>query len=155
MKKLKNGLIVLLISCIGMISCNNDDTDNLNIWTGSKIIFTKADGADWTLEENQDRITSNVWITRANTKGIFNIVSETGYGDLSPADTEWSQGTTADIGILTFNTWINTSGNNPTSLLNKDLVLHLITDDIYIDIKFISFSGGGSAGGFAYERSTK
>ena len=135
MKKLKNGLIVLLISFIGMISCNNDVTDNLNIWTGSKIIFTKADGADWTLEENQDRITSNVWITRANTKGIFNIVSETGYG--------------------AFNTWINTSGNNPTSLLNKDLVLHLITDDIYIDIKFISFSGGGSAGGFAYERSTK
>ncbi len=39
--------------------------------------FTKSNNADWTLEANQDRITDNVWITRANNSGIFNIATET------------------------------------------------------------------------------
>ena len=40
-------------------------------WTGPKITFTKADDADWTLEENQDRITDNVWITRGFERKYF------------------------------------------------------------------------------------
>ena len=43
------------------------------IWNGDRFTFQKLNGADWTLEANQDRITDNVWITRANNKGIFNI----------------------------------------------------------------------------------
>ena len=35
--------------------------------------FTKTDYADWTLEGNQDRITDNVWITRQNNRGLYNI----------------------------------------------------------------------------------
>ena len=51
--------------------------------------------ADWTMEANQDRITDNVWLTRANTRGIFNIKTESNYTDnMSPADTEWAFGTT-------------------------------------------------------------
>ena len=34
------------------------------------------------------------------------------------------------------------------------MVVHLITDDIYIDIKLLSWSSGGTGGGFSYERST-
>jgi hypothetical protein len=34
------------------------------------------------------------------------------------------------------------------------MVVHLITDDIYIDIKFLSWTSGGAGGGFSYERST-
>jgi len=59
-----------------------------------------------------------------------------------------------NIGTLIFDTWINTNSNNPTSLLNQDAAIRQISDDIYIDIKFTSFSDGGSAGGFTYERST-
>ena len=33
-------------------------------WTGREITFTKPDGADWQLPENQERITDNVWTTR-------------------------------------------------------------------------------------------
>ena len=33
-------------------------------------------------------------------------------------------------------------------------MLHLITDDIYIDVSFISWTNGGNGGGFSYERST-
>jgi len=127
------------------------------IWTGTTTTFIKTDGSNWTLQANQDRITNNVWITRANNQGIFNIVTEVGYTDFSsPADTEWAIGTTANIGNLTFQNWEDTSGSNPPSLVNQDMVLHLITDDIYIDIKFLSWSSGesGGQGGFSYERST-
>ena len=43
------------------------------IWNGPTTTFTKANNADWTLESNQDRITSAVWITRANNQGIFKV----------------------------------------------------------------------------------
>jgi hypothetical protein len=43
------------------------------IWTGPRIDFSKEAGADWTLPENQDRITDNVWLTRQDTKPLYNI----------------------------------------------------------------------------------
>ena len=125
------------------------------VWTGPKMTFTKANFADFTQPANQDRITSNVWITRSDTMGIFNIATETIYSDFfSPEDTEWAFGTTADTGTVTFAAWENAVNSTPPSMVNQDMVLHLITDDIYIDIKFLSWSGGASGGGFSYERST-
>lgn len=131
------------------------------IWTGSTITYTKENFVDVTLEENQDRLTDNVWITRNNSRGIFNAASETEYSDFSsPADTEWAFGTTADIDGLTFDTWEATINSNPiNNMLDEDMVLHLITDDIYIDIKFTFWQQGlgqgqPGGGGFTYERST-
>jgi len=142
---------------------NSDDIDDTNatlnpntVWQGSKITFTKEDNADWTQEANQDRITDNVWITRADYQGIFNIAVEDYYTfTLSPSDTEWAIGTTADIGSLTFQNWRDTIEHYPPSLVNQDLVVHLITDNIYIDIKFTAWSENDTGGGFSYERSTK
>lgn len=131
---------------------------NLNaqtIWKGPALTFSKENSADWTLEVNQDRITKNVWITRANSQGIFNIASEEYYANFfSPADTEWAYGTTADIGSLAFKNWESLSVSQPSILVNQNLVVHLITDDIYIDIKFTYWQKGGGGGGFTYERST-
>ncbi len=132
--------------------------DGQTVWTGEPITFTKEDFADWNLAENQDRITDNVWITRKNTQGIFNIATEDGFETIvSPADTEWAFGTTSDdLSSLAFDTWENLSLSQPPALLNQDLVLHLITDDIYLDLKFISWTRGneGGGGGFSYVRST-
>jgi hypothetical protein len=145
--------IVILI-VISSLLTNIDKLQAQIIWTGPTITFTKADNVDWTLEENQDRITPNVWITRANTQGIFNIVSETSYTEeFSPADTEWAFGTTIDAGTLEYDPWEETIGT-PPEMMNLDMVLHLITDDIFIDIKFTEWTGGGNGGGFTYERST-
>lgn len=74
---------------------------------------------------------------------------------MSPADTEWAFGTTANIGI-TFNDWETTIASSPPDMVGLNMVLHLITDDIYIDIKFLSWASGksGGYGGFSYERST-
>lgn len=141
-------------------------------WTGPTTTFTKLVNADWTLEENQDRITDDHWITRANNKGLFNIAKETEFegtgagpaffGD-SPADTEWAFGSISDgVNNLTFTTWIVattqfTGGEaDPTSLLDRDMVLHLITPDIYIDIKLTHWGSGQAGGGsFSYDRSTE
>lgn len=125
------------------------------IWDGPTITFTKADEADPTVEANQDRITDNVWITRGNNGGqIFNIKSEnTSDKSASPADTEWALGTTADISSLDFKPF-RAAVDKPQDVVGKDLVLHLITDDVYINVKFTSWTSS-RGGGFSYERSTK
>jgi hypothetical protein len=147
-----------------MISLFNGNEINAQTeWTGPITTFIKANNADWTLEVNQDRITSNVWITRANNQSVFNIAdnTDTTSGDCSfssPFDTEWAFGTIADgVNTLTFGTFLGSNFADcapPSSVINQNAVLHLITDDIYIDIKFLSWSSGDSGGGISYERST-
>jgi len=151
--KLMKGLYIFSIITSLFLSANNLNAQK--IWTGPKITFAKADSADWTLQTNQDRISNNVWITRANTKGIFNIAREITYTAVSsPSDTEWAFGTTAGFDTLKFNNWETTNAGNPPGMVNRDMVLHLITDSIYIDIKFTNWAAGGIGGGFNYERST-
>jgi hypothetical protein len=132
-------------------------------WTGPMITFTKTNNADWTLEQNQDRITDKVWITRGENRGIFNIAVESVGGQSGtgpqPSDTEWAFGSISDgVQNLSFSTWgathSSTTAGNPPSLIGRNMVVHLITDDIYIDIRFLSWSTSGSGGGFSYERSS-
>ena len=133
------------------------------IWTGETMVFTKANFADWTLEENQDRITDNVWITRKDQRAIFNIVLESeslsGCDSTGPAATQWAIGTTAQgVENLTFGTFYDTHGCAPQDILNVDMVLKLVVENVYIDIKFLSWTSGGgggnNGGGFSYIRST-
>jgi hypothetical protein len=122
-------------------------------WDGPTMTFTKADNADPTLEANQDRITSNVWLTRVNSGGqIYNAKTEPSSSkSSSPDDTRWAFGTTSNLGSLTFSTFRGTS--KPKNAVGQNMVLHLVSDDIYIDIKFTSWSSA-KQGGFTYERST-
>lgn len=131
-------------------------------WTGPMITVTKADFADWTLEENQDRITPNVWLTRADSRGIFNIATETEFDNndyTSPAGTQWASGTIADgVASLTFTTW-DISNDESAPQLNQNKVLHLIADDIYIDFVVTAWTSGNGegtppGGGFTYMRSS-
>ena len=124
-------------------------------WNGPTMTFTKTDNADPTLAENQDQITSNVWLTRGNSGGqLYNAKTESDSSkSTSPDDTQWALGTTSNIGTLTFSTFRGTS--KPQDAVGQNMVLHLVTDDIYIDIKITSWtSGRNSGGGFSYERST-
>ena len=116
-----------------------------------EITFSKADGADPALAENQDRITDNVWITRGNGGGqIFNIkLSQSSNKNNSPLDTEWAIGDKDDRNTLTFLPFRQVG--QPKSLINTNLVVHLITDDIYLNVRFTSWSSG-QLGGFAYIR---
>lgn len=123
------------------------------IWDGPLITFAKPSLADWTQPENQDRITENVWLTRANTMGLFNIKTEPFYTQmLSPAGTEWAFGTTADFASLPYTDWETWAGRRPPDTVGRDAVVHLLSEDIYLDLKFTSW--GGSGGTFSYVRST-
>lgn len=139
------------------VTININDVDESTpkvIWTGDVITFSKAEGADPTDEANQDRITDNVWITRDNDGGqIFNIKTETADDkNASPKDTEWAVGTIENIDALSFQPFRDALGK-PKEQVGTDLVVHLITDDIYLSLKITSWDEG-KKGGFAYERSS-
>jgi hypothetical protein len=128
----------------------------LNIWTGPPITFTHAD-----FSSTVDQLTPRVGLTRgANGGGLLN--SGTGGSSLVGL-AEWAVGTTANAGALTYESL--ETGNNggrfpgtvrPPYDCSCDVVLHLIAEDIYIDIRFTSWTTGqdGSGGGFSYVRAT-
>jgi hypothetical protein len=139
------------------------------VWSGLSVEFSKGNDDDETLPENQDRITDNVWLTRDNQAGIFNIRKEAGHDigtHSAPADTEWATDlnnlsteaiTASNWEDLQFEPWIFAYGgpgtqNLPTVLVGRDAVVHLITDDVYLDLRFTAWNQG--AGGFAYQRAT-
>src|SRR5579884_3421540 len=72
------------------------------IWRGPSVTFTKTDYADPTQAANQDTIVPGVSITRADTQGLYNAITDGGYNGSGPSDTEWAYGTTAQIGTLVF-----------------------------------------------------
>ena len=124
------------------------------VWTGPPITYNQP-GTDPTLPANQDQITPNVWLTRGTNQGLFNAKTEAGFThSSSPADTAWANGTTASHACLTYtdwNTWAKIINGGPPNTVGTNAVLHLISEDIYIDIKFTAWASGG---GFAYQRST-
>src|SRR5205085_969167 len=72
----------------------------------------------------------------------------------SPAGTTWAIGALADYATLTYTDWETAGGGNPVlNLPGKDLVVHLVAEDIYLSLKFTSL-GGHFSGGFSYDRST-
>ena len=70
----------------------------------------------------------------------------------SPLGTEWSIGEIGEINSLIFTDFRSAVGK-PQNIIGKSLVLHLVEEDIYLSVKFTSWSQG-KKGGFAYERST-
>ena len=137
------------------------------LWLGENITFTKDDYANHTLEENQDIITIDrevdgqdtilgVSITRADSWSIFNINSESGQSSLSPVGTKWAYGTIAHgVENLSFNSFLGKTTYGASFIAGKNMVLHLEEENIYIDIKFTSWTSGQNGGGFSYERSTE
>lgn len=126
------------------------------VWNGPPMLFTKAPFADWSQPENQDRITPNVWITRGGSQGLFNVKTESFFTHtLSPADTGWATGQLADYATLTYTDWNSWSAHSPPSTVGQNVVVHLISDDIYLSLTFTTWGIGSIGGGaFSYTRST-
>ena len=152
--------IVLTFACV-----HSAFAGDITIWNGPPIEFSKPSFGDATLAENQDRITDNVWITRNNTRGLYNAASETFQGDPSPAGTMWALGTTDDLESLEFRPWLEIFGlAGPLSGIGthvnngglpEDFVLLLTDENIAIDLTLTGWGVGGGAGGsFSYIRST-
>jgi hypothetical protein len=128
-------------------------THAATVWSGPTLEYTQPapDPAEAT---NQDRITADVWLTRAASKGLFNAVTETAAAANSPADTEWAFGTLTNYASLAYTNWLAwLNGQSPVTLVGQPAVVHIISEDIYIAIEF-TFWGSHASGGFAYQRST-
>lgn len=130
------------------------------IWDGPLVTFTRPALVDGSDPAYQDFLTENVSIARGSTAGLYNAAVESFYNGSGPTDTAWAFGTTADLGSLTFDTWVATVAPNPPTVgppqsVGREMVLHLISDDIYIDLMFTSWGQGFAGGGaFSYQRST-
>lgn len=123
------------------------------VWNGPLIIYRQPT-ADPTQVSNQDRLTPDVWLTRASSKGLFNAAYETSATALSPTNTEWAYGVLSNYASLSYTNWLAwLNGQSPTNLVGKQTVLHLISDNIFLSVQFTNWPSGGS-GGFAYRRST-
>jgi len=121
------------------------------------VVFTKADSADWTVEENQDRITDNVWITRKHNQSIFNIAVESGYSGSSgsPVGTLWSNSTSSTASPESYTNFVAMHGGSPSSIINDTVSLYLPDEGLYFDVTFTSYSGGpNGGGGFSYSRTS-
>ena len=146
-------ILGFIISCSKEKNTTND-TSLSNIWNGPVKFFEKKDNTNQLEKANQDSITENVIITRGNSGGqIFNIVKENEADKYkSPIGTEWAVGNLNQIDSLVFKDFRLTV--KPQYVVGKKLVLHLIEEDIYLSIKFKSWSSG-KKGGFSYDRSTE
>lgn len=127
------------------------------VWNGPVMTFTKAAFADPTLASSQDRIVAGTWLTRANSRGLYNIAQEASYTHFSsPANTQWATGSLANYATLTYTDWETWHNSDPPSMVNTQAVLRLVNENIYIGIRFLSWGVTSGAGGsFSYERTTK
>ena len=132
-------------------------TTAATIWNGPQISYSQP-APDPTQAANRDQLTPNVSLTRGTPSGggsggMFNGASETFFTKfVSPVDTEWAVGAIADYASLSYSDWTTCGGGNPVhNLPGQQLVLHLISDDIYLSLQFTSLPAGP---GFSYIRST-
>ena len=132
------------------------------VWDGPLMTFTKQNYENPALEDSQDRITELIWITRGDSNVLFNAKTQSSApidGYASPADTQWAEGNTNNLTGLVFSDFKSAAPKfNGTprvkDMVGRNYVVHLVTDNIYIDLKMLSWQQYKNGGGFSYERST-
>jgi hypothetical protein len=121
------------------------------IWTGPRVTFSKlrTDNENLPAFQTASRRESG----HAGQPRAIQHQQESGFTRASsPADTEWAFGTTGDLPNLKFTNWVNFHGGCSPCQVGRAAVLHLISEDIYIDIKVLSWPA--ATGNVTYERST-
>jgi hypothetical protein len=128
------------------------------IWNGPLTNFSKANNANPSLAANQDRLTGDIWLTRGSSQGIYNAHAESFFSHFSsPAGTQWATGFLTNYTSLTYtdwNSWAKGVNAGPSATVGLNAVVHLVPDDIYLSVRFTSWTSGGAGGGFSYIRST-
>ena len=161
----KKFLIASLL--LAQLACISDSLAQ-RIWTEAPIEFARGETGPASDMENQDRITDLVWITRSDEgAGLFNIANdvETQFFSNSPQGTRWAFAglrnnpatiSANDFATLNFANWqtsLGSMGSLLSNIVNRQGVVHLIEDDIYIDIMFTQWGAQGN-GSFTYTRAT-
>jgi len=148
---------ILVSLCLAAVSAPLNGSA-ATVWNGPLITFTQAVPYP-SPPGDRDQLTPNVALTRATpvsgsgSGGIFNAVSESTFTKFtSPADTKWAVGALSNYATLTYTDWASVGGGSPVqSLVGQQLVVHLISEDIYLSLTFTALPSGP---GFSYTRST-
>jgi hypothetical protein len=100
-------------------------------------------------------LAGKVVLNRANREVLYNTAAgETSAKAASPADTEWAFGSLSSFASLSYKSLESMrNGNLAGVILNKPMVMHIISEDIYMFVEFRAWGQHG-AGGFSYTRST-
>jgi Tyrosine-protein kinase ephrin type A/B receptor-like len=122
------------------------------VWCGAPTTFVQpAIGV-------ADVLTPLVALNRSFSAGLYNSAQESGYSGIagSPAGTRWAFGTASERASLTFRPWREAVSNNPPAMVGRDMVVHLISEDVYVDVRFTAWAQASGAGSrFSYVRSTE
>lgn len=132
---------------------NPDQKDSNELY---EVFFKKESGSDYTDKENQDCLTDNVCLARANQWPLYNSVTQTNFDVYknciaNPEGTEWAYWTCADKDTLTFGNLFYVNECTPPNMVGQSMCLHITDDDKYFDITFNSWWQYGD-GGFSYTR---
>ncbi len=117
-------------------------------WEFTSIFFEKPPHADFQAAANQDRISDKVWLTRADTKPVFNIVEHEFYHS-NMTSVLWTGGVTSDLG--TYDTYHDAIGDG-SAMASNTYGIHLVEEDRYFDLDFITWSQNNTGGGVSYNR---
>jgi len=105
----------------------------------------------------QDQLTTNVIFTRGSSGGLYNSALESGaVPGTSPKGTAWAVGTLANTN-LSYGPCPFEAGERPPNDIGKTYVVHLITNNIYLQLTLTNWGGAGGAPNqqtFGYTRST-
>ena len=163
---------ILIISCdddnpVAVDECNNDiDQDSIcdNIDSCICTQFTKDNGADPSLIENQDCIVGDICLTRGSSGALYNAYVYSSYNEMLDAynngdsvSIQWAEGTVDEAengGLVFWNGLTNETGNfgQLVQLPDRDIVAYLVDYDIYLNFNFLSWTSGQQGAGFSYIR---
>ena len=152
MKKLRifsnifcHGVILALL--LAAVSLTHAST----IWNGPTNGFFHAVGG------LSDEITTNVIITRGGLGGLYNSFLESGaVAGVSPKGTTWALGSLSNLSTLTFAACPLEMSERPPNDVGNTYVVHLLTNNIYLQLTLTNWGGAGSSGNttFGYTRSS-
>jgi len=125
------------------------DSYSQTIWAGGSLTFTE------TIAGQTDFITAQTAFTRVNV--LYNPMCQTNPGGpgcsyAGPCNTQWAVGTINNWNTLTYTNFYVANGCNPPGGLPKTYVVHLLAENIYMQVTFLSWQAGGP--GMSYTRTT-
>ena len=142
---MKKIITLCLLAFIGTTTLNAQ-----TIWNQGSLTFVKTSPGQF------EAMTSQTHITRGSNQPLYNSVTESNANSdqcWNPGNTEWAEGNIASWYNLTYSSIGNVVGGcSFSNISNRAYVLHLISENIYLQITFTYWQQGG--GNFTYTRTT-
>lgn len=97
---------------------------------------------------------TGVGITRGENQGIYNPYQDEGWDSNGPTGTEWSSDgwyNLSDLETRNYTSFIDAVGGQlGNNVIGMNLIMHILSTDLYYAIKFLSWTPGSNGGGFSY-----